>query len=107
MDNYKLMDLHNKGDETALEVINSWHEYLALGMASVINTLDPEAIVVSGGMAQFINYPKLNKKTRDKVIDGAKDHVNILEGILGNDSGMVGAACLANLEVQAAKAVAA
>ena len=107
MDNYKLMDLHQKGDETALEVINTWHEYLALGMASVINTLDPEAIVVSGGMAQFINYPKLNKKTRDKVIDGAKDYVNILEGILGNDSGMVGAACLANLEVQAAKPVAA
>lgn len=102
IDNYKLMDLHKKGNETALEVINTWHDYLALGMASVINTLDPEAIVVSGGMAQFINYPKLNKKTRDKVIDGAKDYVNIVEGVLGNDSGMVGAACLANLEVQAA-----
>lgn len=98
IDNYKLMDLHNKGDETALEVINTWHDYLAIGMASVTNTLDPEAIVVSGGMAQFINYPKLNKKTRDKVIDGAKEFVNILEGVLGNDSGMIGAACLANLE---------
>ena len=100
MDNYKLMDLHQKGDETALEVINTWHDYLALGMASVLNTMDPEAIVVSGGMAQFINYPKLNKKTRDKVIDGIKDHVNIVEGILGNDSGMIGAACIANLQIQ-------
>jgi glucokinase len=107
IDNYKLMELHQKGNETALEVLNNWHDYLAIGMASVINTLDPEAVVVSGGMAQFINYPKLNKKTRDKVIDGVKDYVNIIEGILGNDSGMIGAACLANLEVQAATPVAA
>lgn len=100
IDNYKLMELHSKGDETALEVINTWHDYLAIGMSSVINTLDPQAIVVSGGMAQFINYPKLNKKTKDKVIDGAKPFVNILQGVLGNDSGMIGAACLANLGVQ-------
>lgn len=99
MDTYKLMELHKKGDDTAIEAINNWHEYLALGMSSVINTLDPEAVVVSGGMAQFINYPKLNKKTRDKVVDALKDHVNILEGVLGNDSGMIGAACLANLEL--------
>lgn len=100
MDNYKLMDLHHKGDETAIEVMNTWHHYLALGMASVINTLDPEAVVVSGGMAQFINYTKLNKKVRDKAVDALKDKINILEGELGNDSGMVGAACLANFAAQ-------
>lgn len=99
MDNYKLMELHKKGDDTAIEVMNNWHSYLAEGMASVINTLDPEAVVVSGGMAQFINYAKLNKKTRDGVVDALKDHVNILEGVLGNDSGMIGAACLANIEL--------
>lgn len=95
MDNYRLMELHKKGDETAIEVINTWHEYIALGMSSVINVLDPEAVVISGGMAQFVNYPKLNKKVKEKVIDGLKEHVNIIEGILGNDSGMAGAACLA------------
>lgn len=100
MDNYKLMELHNKGNDVAIEVLNTWHEYLALGMASVINTLDPQAVVVSGGMAQFINYPKLNKKVRDKVVDSLKDYVNIVEGVLGNDSGMVGAACLANFAAQ-------
>jgi len=99
MDNYKLMELHKKGDDTAIEVINNWHDYLAEGMSSVINTLDPEAVVISGGMAQFINYAKLNKKTRNGVVDALKDHVNILEGVLGNDSGMIGAACLANLEL--------
>ena len=100
MDNYKLMELHNKGDDTAIEVLNTWHDYLALGMASVINSFDPAIVVVSGGMAQFINYPKLNKKVRDKVVDAIKDHVNIVEGRLGNDSGMIGAACLANLELR-------
>ncbi len=100
MNNYKLMELYQKGDEIAIEVINTWHEYLALGMAGVINTLDPEAVVVSGGMAQFIDYPNLNKRVRDKVVDSLKEHVNIIEGVLGNDSGMVGAACLANFTAQ-------
>lgn len=99
MDNYKLMEMFNKGDEKAIEVINTWHEYISLGMASMINTFDPACVVVSGGMAQFVNYPKLNKKVRDKVVDALKDDFNIVEGILGNDSGMIGAACLANLAV--------
>lgn len=107
MDNYKLMDLFNKGDETAIEVINIWHDYIAVGMSSMINTFDPECVVASGGMAQFINYPKLNKKVRDRVVDSLKDKVNILEGTLNNDSGMVGAACLANLEVSKQATVAA
>lgn len=99
IDNYKLMEKFKNGDVTAIDTISAWHEYLAVGMSSVINALDPEAVVVSGGMAQFINYPKLNKKVRDKVVDGLKDHIRILEGVLGNDSGMIGAACLANLAV--------
>jgi len=100
MDNYKLMEKFNAGDDQAIEVITQWHEHIALGMSSVLNALDPEAIVVSGGMAKFVNYPKLNKKVRDKVLDGMKDHIKIIEGVLGNDSGMIGAACLANLEFQ-------
>jgi glucokinase len=95
MDNYRLMELFEKGDETAKEIIESWHDYIAMGMSSVINVIDPEAIVISGGMAQFVNYPKLNKKVKERVIDGLKDYVKILEGVMGNDSGMVGAACLA------------
>jgi glucokinase len=96
-DNYKLMNEYHKGNPIALDVINRWHEYLAQGMSSVINSLDPEAVVVSGGMAQFINYADLDKKVRAKVVDGLKDHIKIIEGTLGNDSGMIGGACLANL----------
>ncbi len=96
-DNYKLMEAYKAGNQIALDVINRWHEYLAQGMSSVINSLDPEAVVVSGGMAKFINYPELNKKVRAKVVDGLKDHIKIIEGTLGNDSGMIGGACLANL----------
>lgn len=99
MDNYKLIDLYKRGNETAAEVMNTWHDYLALGMSSVINVLDPAAVVVSGGMAKFIDYAKLNKKVRDKVVDAIKEKVNIMEGVLGNDSGMIGGACLANLEL--------
>jgi glucokinase len=97
MDNYKLVELHKKGDENAIQVFGTWHEYLALGMSSMINTFDPDAVVVSGGMAKFVNYSELNRLTKEKVVDGLKNYVNIIEGILGNNSGMIGAACLANI----------
>ena len=102
MDNYKLMDLFSKGDETAIEVINRWHEYLAIGLSSVINSFDPAVVVLSGGMAQFVNYPKINKKVKEKVVDGLKAYVNIVEGVFENDSGMIGGACLANINSKAA-----
>lgn len=99
MDNYKLIELFNSGDTKAIDVMDTWHDHIALGMSNMINTFDPDCVVVSGGMAQFVNYPKLNKKVRDRVVDALKDTFKIIEGVLANDSGMIGAACLANLEV--------
>ncbi len=99
MDNYKLMEAFNQGNTKAIEVMDTWHDYIALGMSNMINIFDPGCVVVSGGMAQFVDYPKLNKKVRDRVVDAVKDKFKIIEGTLGNDSGMVGAASLANLAV--------
>lgn len=103
IDNYKLIENFNKGEEKAIEVMNVWHDHIALGMSNMINTFDPDCIVVSGGMAQFVDYPKLNKKVRDRVVDALKDSFKIIEGTLANDSGMIGAACLANLAVSNGK----
>ena len=99
IDNYKLMEMYNHGDTDAIEVISVWHDHVAQGIATLTNSLDPEAFVIGGGLAHFINYPKLNKKVKDKVVDALKPFVNIIEGKLENDSGMIGAACLANVEL--------
>jgi glucokinase len=93
------MDKYNHGDADAIEVISVWHDHVAQGIASLINSFDPEAVVIGGGLAQFINYPNLNKKLKARVVDALKPYINVIEGKLANNSGMVGAACLANVEL--------
>jgi glucokinase len=99
INNYSLMDKYNHGDADAIEVISVWHDHVAQGIASLINSFDPEAVVIGGGLAQFINYPNLNKKLKARVVDALKPYINVIEGKLANNSGMVGAACLANVEL--------
>jgi glucokinase len=101
IDNYKLIDMYKSGDMEAIAVIGVWHDHIAQGVSSLINAFDPAAVIVGGGLAQFVDYAKLNKKIKDRVVDGLKPHVNVLKGILDNDSGMIGAACLANLNLAA------
>ncbi len=95
IDSHQVLDLYQRGDAKAVEVFESWHYYLALGMNSIIHCFDPQAIVVSGGMAKFIDYKKLNQDTDMQMIDAIKGKVNISEGKLGNHSGIIGAALLA------------
>ena len=40
-----------KGDETARKVIDSWIEYVGVGIANVINTFEPEVICIGGGVS--------------------------------------------------------
>ena len=40
-----------KGDETARKVVDSWIEYVGVGIANVINTFEPEVICIGGGVS--------------------------------------------------------
>ncbi len=44
-------DAAAKGDETARKVIDSWIEYVGVGIANVINTFEPEVICIGGGVS--------------------------------------------------------
>jgi glucokinase len=80
------------GDPLAREILNAWHLHIAMGLGGLINVLDPEAIVVGGGMAQFVDFDKLTALTRERSMTG---DVTLLPAQLGNQAGIVGAAYLA------------
>ena len=44
-------DAAAKGDETAQKVVDSWIEYVGVGIANVINTFEPEVICIGGGVS--------------------------------------------------------
>lgn len=79
------------GDPLAQSILNTWHEHVALGIGALCNVLDPEVVVVGGGMAQFVNFEKLTQQ----VSALSMPPVSLLPAALGNQAGIIGAASLA------------
>ena len=86
-----------QGDQTAIEVLDNYIKYLGEGILNYCNIFRPEAIVLSGGIANAGEYlfSKLNKYVKDRYY-GYKmtPEVKILPAELGYDSGKIGAAAL-------------
>jgi glucokinase len=85
------------GDELALEVFRRMGVYLGIGIANLINLLNPEIIVVGGGVAN--GWKLFEHHMRQQVIERAfplpARSVKILRAQCGDDAGLLGAARLA------------
>ena len=82
------------GDINAIEAIDRYSKRLAKALASVINLLDPDIIVLGGGLSQidfiYDRVPKVwTSYTVTKLIT-----TDLRKAIHGPDSGMRGAAYL-------------
>ena len=86
-----------EGDPTAIKLIDSYVKYLSEGLLNYFNTFRPEAVILSGGVAEEGEF--LISKLRDY----CKEHdyglklcppVDIVKSSVGYDSGKIGAAAL-------------
>ncbi len=86
-----------KGDESALEVFRQQGYYLGIMLAGLINTLNPEAIVIGGGAAGswdlFISY--LKRQIEIRCYKQPANRAKIVPAELGDDAGILGVAGLA------------
>ncbi|MCW5982227.1 MAG: ROK family protein [Bryobacteraceae bacterium] len=83
------------GDRAAFEVVARGAEALGAGAGWLVNTLDPEAVIVGGGLglAGGLFWEKFEESTRRHIwADGARD-LPVRTGALGVDAGLIGAAC--------------
>ncbi|MGN1316538.1 MAG: ROK family protein [Acutalibacteraceae bacterium] len=85
------------GDEVAQAVIDRYLYYVAVGIANIINALQPETICVGGGISgqgEKILKPirEIVKSERYSVY--ADKQAAIVPAALGNDAGIIGAALL-------------
>ena len=85
------------GDATAKAVVDRYLYYVAIGLANVINALQPESVCIGGGISgqgEKILQPirELVKAERYSVY--ADKQAAILPAALGNDAGIIGAALL-------------
>ena len=85
------------GDELALEVFRRMGVYLGVGLANLINILNPEMIVIGGGVVDA--WQLFEKHVHSQVAERAfplpAAEVRIVPGECGDDAGLLGAAYLA------------
>ncbi len=90
-------EAYKKGDEAAKEVIDKYISYLACGITNLINTFQPEMLIIGGGLSGEKNYlldPLLPIVERDQYTRANKNKCVLKIATLGNDAGMIGAAAL-------------
>lgn len=87
----------NEGDDFALMMIERTGKYIGTGVASVINLLNIERIVLGGGVmdaGQLILNPIIQEAKR-RAFQPCFEATEIVAGKLGNDATTIGAAMLA------------
>ena len=90
-------DAAKKGDKTALAVVDRYEEYIAEGVADMINIFSPEVVVVGGGISKEGDYllDPIRQKIKGQIFGtGLLPDREIVAARLGNDAGLIGAALL-------------
>lgn len=86
-----------KGDELALEVFRRMGVYLGIGLANLINIINPEMIVIGGGVVNgwdlFEKY--MHQQVAERAFPLLAARVKIVRAECGDDAGLLGAARLA------------
>jgi glucokinase len=88
-----------RGDAVTVAAINAAQDYLGLLIASCVNLLDPQVVVIGGGMVERMGDAYLGRVRevayRHFLNKNDMDQVRIVPAALGDASGAVGAAVLA------------
>ncbi|MBR2566314.1 MAG: ROK family protein [Paenibacillus sp.] len=92
-----ISEAYDLGDSLAVEVMHETGEILGFGLANVINLINPEMIIVGGGMSAA--GERLLHTVRDTVnkhsLQLSSDACTIVQAKLGGQAGMIGAAAYA------------
>ena len=88
-----IFDAAKQGDSFSLDIIEYETEYLAMGIGNILNILNPEVIVIGGGVALAgdILFNPLKEKLKKYVLSVALEDLKIVPGVLGNEAGIKGA----------------
>lgn len=98
MDGRTAFEAMRGGDAAAKAVVDRYLDYLADGLANLVNIFQPEVIALGGGVSherdEDLMLP-LQKKILELCFGREADrHTRLVKAKLGNDAGIIGAALL-------------
>jgi glucokinase len=93
----RVFNAGREGDELSLDVFKRMGTYLGVGIANLINLLNPEIIVIGGGVVD--GWKLFERHMRQEVAARAfpltAERVRIMPSVCGDNAGLLGAARLA------------
>lgn len=90
-----------RGDAAAQAVVNDYIQHLGYGLASIINILAPEILVIGGGVSnegENLLRPLVECVRPQLYIRTPEKQTRIVLATLGNDAGLIGAAFLSRAQ---------
>jgi glucokinase len=90
-------DAYRLGDAAGKEVVDEYIEYLASGLASIVNIFQPEVLSIGGGISKegdTLLIPLREKVNREQYARHCDKVTEYRIAQLGNDAGIIGAALL-------------
>lgn len=89
---YDVMDGVKNNNQKMIDVYHRWEEDIANGIIGLANIFDPDCVVLSGSLAQFVETDKVEKIVNQEI---CTTPTRVIKATAGNYSGMIGAALLA------------
>ncbi len=93
---YIVCEAAKTGDPVAQRIFTIMGEYIGVGLASVVNLLNPERIIVGGGVADAgdLLLTPLTETLKKRAMKIAGSVVEVVPAQLGNTAGVIGASLL-------------
>ena len=90
-------DAQQAGDNTGAEVVEKYIGYLATGLINIINIFQPDVLCIGGGIAgqgDNLLAPLRAIIEKERFTKYNEKQTKVCIATLGNDAGIIGAACL-------------
>lgn len=93
-----LAEAYRQDDKLVREIINDASHYIGVGAANLINVLNPQAVILGGGLIEALGdrmLPRIRKAAFAHTIAASDERVKILDSGLRDDAGILGGALAA------------
>lgn len=96
LDAAMVADLARQGDAAAMAAFSSAGKWLGIALASLVNTLNLEAVILRGGVAESLDLmlAPLQQELSQRCFSQMYEQFAIIPGSCGDDAGLLGAVAL-------------
>jgi fructokinase len=91
---YEIVDLFRKGSVTEVDFMFEFFEHFGTALANVINILDPDVVVLGGGLSNIKELYSIGADNLKQHVFNDEFNTPILKNELGDSSGVIGAALI-------------